>query len=77
MADYLTHIIFWKILRNYGVPEKIVIIIKWLYDGSISAVHVDGIPSKVFLVTTGVLQGDIFAPFLFIIIVLNLVLQKK
>ena len=38
-------------------------------------VHVDRILSKDFLVTTGVLQGDISAPFLFII-VLDWVLQK-
>ena len=65
----------WKILRNYGVPEKIVNIIKCLYDGSISAVRVDGILSKEFLVTTGDFQGDTLAPFLFIII-LDFVTQK-
>ena len=65
----------WKILINYGVPEKRVKIIKIFYNGSTSVVHVDRILSKDFLVTTGVLQGDISAPFLFII-VLDWVLQK-
>ena len=65
----------WKILRHYGIPEKIVNIIKWLYDGSISAVRIDEILSKEVLITTGVLQGDTLAPFLFII-VLDCVLQN-
>ena len=65
----------WKILINYGVPEKRVKIIKIFYNGSTSVVHVDRILSKDFLVTTRVLQGDISAPFLFII-VLDWVLQK-
>ena len=57
-----------KILKNNGVPEKIVNIIKFLYDGYISAVHVDGILSKESLVTTAVLQGDVLARFLFILV---------
>ena len=65
----------WKILRHYGLPEKILNIIKCLYDGSTSAVRIDGILSKEFSITTGVLQGDTLAPFLFII-VLDYVLQN-
>ena len=44
-------------------------------NGSISAVRIDGILSKEFLITTGVLQGDTSAPFLFII-VLDYLLQN-
>ena len=65
----------WKILRNYGAPEKKVNSIECLCDGSTSAVLIDGILSREFLVTTGVLQGDTLAPFLFTI-VLDFVLQK-
>ena len=43
--------------------------IKVLYSNSSSAVMVDGIVSEPFDVTTGVLQGDVLAPFLFIIFV--------
>ena len=43
--------------------------IKGLYSNSSSAVMVDGIVSKPFDVTTGVFQGDVLAPFLFIIFV--------
>ena len=43
--------------------------IKVLYSNSSSAVMVDGIVSEPFDVTTGGLQGDVLAPFLFIIFV--------
>ena len=43
--------------------------IKVLYSNSSSAVMVDGSVSEPFEVTTGVLQGDVLAPFLFIIFV--------
>ena len=43
--------------------------------GSTSAVSKDGILSQEFLITSGVLQGGILAPFLFII-VLDYVLQN-
>ena len=43
--------------------------IKVLYSNSSSAVMVDGSVSEPFDVTTGVLQGDVLVPFLFIIFV--------
>ena len=58
----------WIILRYYGIPDKIVNIIKCLYEGSTSAVRVDGSLSKEFLITTGVLQEDTLAPFLFVVV---------
>ena len=39
-----------------------------MYEGSTSAVRVDGSLSKEFLITTGVLQEDTLAPFLFVIV---------
>lgn len=65
----------WKILRNHGVPEKIVNTIRSLYDSSTSVVRVDAVLSIELLVNTTVLQGDTLNPFLFII-VLDFVLQK-
>ncbi|KAI8480549.1 hypothetical protein Bbelb_417290 [Branchiostoma belcheri] len=57
------------VLRHYGVPVTIVNAISVLYNNSKSAVMVDGNITKPFQVTTGVLQGDVLAPFLFIILV--------
>ena len=73
--DSINRDTIWKILRYYGIPQKMVNIIKCLYEGSTSAVRVDGSLSKEFLITTGVLQGDTLAPSFFII-VLDYVLQN-
>lgn len=57
------------ILRHYSIPQKLVLTIKTLYDHSTSKVLVDGELTNEFSERTGVLQGDILAPFLFIIVV--------
>ena len=57
-----------KILRSYGIPKAIVDAIRVLYDDSKSAVLIEGQMSEEFDITTGVLQGDVLAPFLFIIV---------
>ena len=54
------------ILRNYGIPKEIFYAIRVLYDNSKYAIFVDGQFSEEFEVTTGVLKGDVLAPFLFI-----------
>ena len=58
----------WQILRYYGIPQKIVTAIKSLYDSSECIVKVGDTFSDKFSVTTGVLQGDTLAPFIFIIV---------
>ena len=58
-----------KILRHYGIPEQIVKSIEVLYCDTNSTVIVDGVLSDLFEVMTGVLQGDVLAPFIFIIII--------
>ena len=56
------------VLRHYGIPKTIVNVIQQvLHRNSSSAVMVDGSISDPFDVTKGVLQGDVLAPFLFII----------
>ena len=64
-----------SILRHYLIPEKIVYAIKTIYKNSRSAVIVEGNISEEFELTTGVLQSDTLAPFLFII-VLDYVMRK-
>ena len=66
-----------SILRHYGIPETLVNAIKVLYTNSSSAVMADGSISNPFSVTTGVLQGDVLAPFLFIILVDYLLLKSS
>ena len=56
------------VLRQYGISKTIVNVIQQvLHRNSSSAVMVDGSISDPFDVTKGVLQGDVLAPFLFII----------
>ena len=66
--DSINRVMMFAILRHYGIPEKIVNAIKTLYDESSTRVFVKGQISKEFKVSAGVLQGDVLAPFLFIIV---------
>ena len=74
--DSIDRSTMWKILRHYGVPRKIVSAISCMYEGSVSRVNLNGRLSHSFEVTTGVLQGDTLAPFLFIV-VLDYVLKES
>ena len=67
--DSIDREMMFSILRHYGIPEKIVEAIRVLYDDSTSRVFVEGELSEPFQITTGVLQGDVLAPFLFIIVI--------
>ncbi|VDP27037.1 unnamed protein product [Schistosoma margrebowiei] len=59
----------WKLLRYYGVPEKIVNIIRNSYDGlQCKFVH-GGQLTDAFQVRTGVRQGCLLSPFLFLLVV--------
>ena len=57
------------ILRHYGVPERLLNAIASLYTNSKAAVLVGGKLSRYFDIWSGVLQGDVLAPYLFIIVV--------
>ena len=67
--DSIDRDMMFAILLHYGIPEQIVKAIRVLYDHSASRVCVDGQVSEPFDITTGVLQGDVLAPFLFIIVI--------
>ena len=55
------------ILLKYGIPQEIVIGIMMLCEDTQSLVRSSDEDAKYFKITTGLLQGDILAPFLFII----------
>ena len=67
--DSLNRTMMFSVLRYYGIPKAVVSAIQVLYTNSSSTAMVDGGISKSIDVTTGVLQGDVLAPFLFIILV--------
>ncbi|XP_078679467.1 uncharacterized protein LOC144915099 [Branchiostoma floridae x Branchiostoma belcheri] len=59
----------WKILRHYGIPEKIISLIQSTYkDMSCRVLHA-GQLSESFEVTTGVRQGCLLSPFLFLLVI--------
>ncbi|VDP07855.1 unnamed protein product, partial [Schistosoma margrebowiei] len=59
----------WKLLRHYGVPKKIVNIIRNSYDGLQCEVVYEGQLTDAFQVRTEVRQGCLFSPFLFPLVV--------
>ena len=66
--DSINRKMMFAILRHYGVPSDMVDAIKCIYDNSMSCVRNKGELSEFFTVITGVMQGDVLAPFLFIIV---------
>jgi hypothetical protein len=56
------------ILRCYNVPVKLISAIMALYDNTRAAVITPDGLSDVFRTTSGVLQGDTLAPFLFVLV---------
>jgi hypothetical protein len=67
--DFIDRIILFGILRYYGIPEGVVQAIERLYKNSKGVVNVNGKKSEPFDINTGVLQGDVLAPFLFVIVI--------
>ena len=67
--DSIDRDMMFAILQHYGILDKIVSAIRVLYDQSTSQVYIQGQLSGPFAITTGVLQGDVLAPFLFIIVI--------
>ena len=57
----------WKLLRHYGVPEKLTHIIKNTYEGMTCRVIHGGQLTDAFSVRTGVRQGCLLSPFLFLL----------
>jgi hypothetical protein len=59
----------WKLLRHYGVPTKLVTLIKNSYQGMTCRVVHEGQLTDSFTVETGVRQGCLLSPFLFLLVI--------
>jgi hypothetical protein len=66
--DSIDRNVIWKILKNIGVPDKIIKAISCLYTDTKSKVLVNGKLSEEIRTKTGIIQGDTLSPFLFIIV---------
>ncbi|VDP22276.1 unnamed protein product [Schistosoma margrebowiei] len=67
--DSVDRTTLWKLLRVYGVPQKIVNIIQNSYDGLNCKVVHGGQLTKSFEVKTGGRQGCSLSPFLFLLVI--------
>ena len=59
----------WKILRHHGIPVKLVELIQSMYEGSRCRVIHEGQLTDSFEIMTGVRQGCLLSPFLFIMVI--------
>ena len=64
----------WCALRKYGIPEKLIALVRSFHEGMLATVTVRGEESSPFSVTNGLRQGRTIAPTLFILY-LELVIQ--
>jgi hypothetical protein len=67
--DSMDREILWKILRHYGIPEKLVSLIRNTYYSMKCRVTHAGQMSESFEVKTGVRQGCLLSPFLFLLVI--------
>ena len=66
----------WKIMKEYGIPGKIINIIRNTYKGSKARVRIGTEVTDWFCVETGVRQGCVWSPLLFGILI-DWVLRKS
>ena len=65
--DSLDREVLWQLMRHYGIPDKFINIIKNMYAGMKCRVRHEGHLSEEFDITTGVRQGCLLSPFLFLL----------
>ena len=66
--DSLNRDCIWIALQNRGLPEKIISVIRKLYDGFQCRVLHDGQLSEPFPTTSGVRQGCMLSPLIFLVV---------
>ena len=67
--DSVDREVIWKLLRYYGVPLKIIHLIQQLYENAACQVIHNGKLTEPFKVKTGVRQGCLLSPMIFLIAV--------
>jgi hypothetical protein len=63
--DRINRNVLWKVLREYGVNERLIRCVKAMYDGSRACVRWNGSFSEWFGLDAGVRQGCVMSPWLF------------
>ena len=67
--DSIHHPSLWHIMSLYGLPPKVINIVKDMYANNLCCVRHEGQHSEWFQVKTGVRQGCIISPLLFLIVI--------
>ena len=67
--DSVHHTTLWNILRSYGFPDKIVNILTSFYSNNQCCVRHMGQQSEWFQVKSGVRQGCVISPLLFLVVI--------
>ena len=65
--DSISREVLWKLLRHYGMPDKMVTIIRVLYEGFSAQVVHNGQKTQPLNIRTGVRQGCLLSPLLFLV----------
>jgi hypothetical protein len=66
--DCIHRMSVWNILRCYGIPEKVIKVIQSFYEDSRCAVRADGEVGEWFQIITGVRQGCVLSPMIFLLV---------
>ena len=67
--DSIHHPSLWKILEAYGFPQKVINILRDMYANNQCCVRHEGQQSEWFQVKTGVRQGCVISPVLFLVVI--------
>jgi len=66
--DCIHRIAVWNILRCYGIPERVIKVIQSFYNDSRCAVRAEGEMGEWFQIITGVRQGCVLSPLIFLLV---------
>ena len=67
--DSVSHSILWSKLYSFGVSDKFIRLLKYVYDNATFRVKINNDFSKNFDISEGVLQGEVLSPLLFILFI--------
>ena len=74
--DSVDREMMYKLMKHYGLPQKVLNVIRNSYEGFKCCVMAEGEKGQMFDVKTGVRQGDVWSPILFGLVI-NYVLANS